>query len=58
MPKMICDYCGKQIKNNTRYVHFSLHSKNRVVDKYYHYLCYLEMLPKWEALTFDLYKKR
>jgi len=57
MSKMICDYCGKQIKN-TRYVHFSLHSKNRVVDKYYHYTCYLEMLPKWEALTLDLYKKR
>jgi len=58
MPK-ICEYCGKPIKNNAYYVQFSLHySKNMVVDKCYHYICYLEMLPKWEALTLDLYKKR
>jgi len=57
MFKKICDYCGKPIKNNTYYVQFSLH-KDSVVNKYYHYRCYLEMLPSWTALTFDLYKKR
>jgi len=59
MVMLKCDYCGKQIANNTRYIQFSIHySKSRVVDKYYHYACYLKMLPNWEELTFDLYKRR
>jgi len=57
---LTCDYCGKQISEDTRYVQFSMYNvkgSGSVVNKYYHYHCYLEMLPKWEALTFDLYKK-
>ena len=58
--KLICEYCGKQIPEDTRYVQFSMYNVNKhgsVVNKYYHYLCYLEMLPNWEELTLDLYKK-
>jgi hypothetical protein len=44
MFKKICDYCGKPIKNDRYYIHLHIPKFDGVIDKYYHYNCYLKTI--------------